>query len=158
MIDTDFIATGGPGGHAWNVVRSEADHLMFKHAGENGADVFDGVKVNGIEFEPLDGMPAEPSASELGRPVSASWSCKATGAKGAIGFDYLVDATGRAGLVSTKYMKNRRYNQGLKNVASWGYWSGAASYGVGTAREGDPYFEAIEGDYNRPDDSYLLAQ
>ncbi|QRD93406.1 hypothetical protein F9C07_7863 [Aspergillus flavus] len=141
---TDFIAAGGPGSHAWNVVRSEADHLMFKHAGENGAQVFDGVKVNSIEFEQIDGLTVDPSLSELGRPVSATWSCKATGEKGSITFEYLIDATGRAGLVSTKYMKNRRYNQGLKNVASWGYWSNAGSYGVGTPREGDPYFEAIE--------------
>ncbi|KJK66575.1 Tryptophan halogenase [Aspergillus parasiticus SU-1] len=141
---TDFIAAGGPGSHAWNVVRSEADHLMFKHAGENGAQVFDGVKVNSIEFEQIDGLTVDPSLAELGRPVSATWSCKATGEKGSITFEYLIDATGRAGLVSTKYMKNRRYNQGLKNVASWGYWSNASSYGVGTPREGDPYFEAIE--------------
>ncbi|KAE8337078.1 hypothetical protein BDV24DRAFT_177948 [Aspergillus arachidicola] len=141
---TDFIAAGGPGSHAWNVVRSEADHLMFKHAGENGAQVFDGVKVNNIEFEQIDGLTVDPSLAELGRPVSATWSCKATGEKGSITFEYLIDATGRAGLVSTKYMKNRRYNQGLKNVASWGYWSNAGSYGVGTPREGDPYFEAIE--------------
>ncbi|KAF3483149.1 CrpH protein [Arthroderma uncinatum] len=135
---TDFIAAGGPGSHAWNVVRSEADHLMFKHAGENGAKVFDGVKVTGIDFEPLT-----EATSELGRPVSASWSCKAQKTSGVVKFEYLVDATGRAGLVSTKYMKNRTYNQGLKNVATWGYWKGASSYGIGTPREGDPYFEAI---------------
>src|ERR1700743_1382918 len=28
---TDFIAAGGPGNYAWNVVRSEADHPMFQH-------------------------------------------------------------------------------------------------------------------------------
>ncbi|KAK2836992.1 hypothetical protein FQN49_006518, partial [Arthroderma sp. PD_2] len=140
---TDFIAAGGPGSHAWNVVRSEADHLMFKHAGENGAKVFDGVKVTGIDFEPLTEASSDPALGKLGRPVSASWSCKAKGASGVVKFEYLIDATGRAGLVSTKYMKNRTYNQGLKNVATWGYWKGASSYGIGTPREGDPYFEAI---------------
>jgi len=45
-----------------------------------------------------------------------------------------LDASGRAGLISTKYLENRRYNQGLKNVASWGYWKGASDYGVGTRR------------------------
>ncbi|KAF7168573.1 hypothetical protein CNMCM5623_001555 [Aspergillus felis] len=138
---TDFIAAGGPGSHAWNVVRSEADHIMFKHAGKSGAKVFDGVKVNGIDFEPLPGAAKD---SALGRPVCATWASKGTGTSGTVKFEYLVDATGRAGLVSTKYMKNRRYNEGLKNVASWGYWKGAGSYGVGTPREGDPYFEAIE--------------
>jgi flavin-dependent dehydrogenase len=117
---------------------------MFKHAGESGAKVFDGVRVNGIDFEPLPGASKD---SALGRPVSATWASKGTGTSGTVRFEYLVDATGRAGLVSTKYMKNRRYTQGLKNVANWGYWKGAGSYGVGTPREGDPYFEAIEGMY-----------
>jgi hypothetical protein len=60
-------------------------------------------------------------------------------------FDYLIDASGRAGLVSTKYLKNRRYNQGLKNVASWAYWTGGGTYGVGTHKVGAPYFEALKG-------------
>ena len=47
-------------------------------------------------------------------------------------FDYLVDASGRAGLVSTKYLKNRKNNQGLKNLANWGYWKGAGEYAVDT--------------------------
>lgn len=146
LIDTDFIAAGGPGNHAWNVVRSEADHIMFKHAGESGAAVFDGIKVNNLEFSQGDGLEAKNSElPEIGRPVSASWLQKSTGASGTIRFEYVVDATGRAGLVSTKYMKNRHYNEGLKNVANWGYWKGAGSYGVGTPREGDPYFEALKG-------------
>ncbi|GBF64191.1 flavine halogenase [Trichophyton mentagrophytes] len=140
---TDFVAAGGPGSYAWNVIRSEADHLIFKHAGENGAKTFDGVKVNAINFEPLTEDNSDPVSTDLGRPVSATWTRKADKTSGVIKFEYLVDATGRAGLVSTKYMKNRTYNQGLKNVATWGYWKGASSYGIGTPREGDPYFEAI---------------
>lgn len=143
--DTDFVAAGGPGSYAWNVIRSEADHLIFKHAGENGAKTFDGVKVNAINFEPLSEENSDPVSTDLGRPVSATWTRKADKSSGVIKFEYLVDATGRAGLVSTKYMKNRTYNQGLKNVATWGYWKGASSYGIGTPREGDPYFEAIAG-------------
>ena len=84
--------------------------------------------------------------SDLGKPVSASWS-KKDGTTGTIKFEYLVDASGRAGLISTKYLKNRRYNQGLKNVASWGYWKGAGQYALGTEKEGQPYFEALEGTY-----------
>lgn len=80
-----------------------------------------------------------------GRPVSASWSRKADGTSGVIKFNYLIDASGRAGLVSTKTLKNRRYNQGLKNVACWGYWKGASSYGEGKAWKNQPYFEALQG-------------
>ncbi|KAJ7690150.1 hypothetical protein B0H14DRAFT_3100981 [Mycena olivaceomarginata] len=32
-----------------------------------------------------------------------------------------------------------------KNVACWGYWSGAGIYGGGTSREGAPWFEALTG-------------
>lgn len=111
---------------------------MFKHAGKSGAKIFDGVKVKTIDFVP------DSEAPDLGRPVSATWSRK-DGSSGVTKFEYLVDATGRAGLVSTKYLKNRKYNQGLKNVASWGYWKGASDYGVGTPAEGQPYFEALGG-------------
>jgi flavin-dependent dehydrogenase len=78
----------------------------------------------------------------MGTPVSASWSQKEGGATGTIRFQYLVDATGRAGLVSTKYAKNRKYNQGLKSIAVWGYWESAATHGPGV---GDPFFEATQG-------------
>ncbi len=143
-VDTDFVAAGGPNGYSWNVVRSEADDLMFRHAGKSGAKIFDGVKVNTIDFLPLDSKTMGSEGSDLGRPVSAAWS-KKDGSSGTIEFEYIVDASGRAGIVSTKYLKNRRYNQGLKNVASWGYWKGASQYGVGTPKEGQPYFEALEG-------------
>lgn len=143
LLVTDFIAAGGAGNHAWNVVRSEADHLLFKHAGESGAKTFDGVKVGGIEFEPQHGDgDVKDTAMGLGRPVSASWLRKDSGVSGTIRFKYLVDASGRAGLVSTKYMKNRKYNQGLKSMAVWGYWKSAGTAGPGV---GDPYFEAIQG-------------
>lgn len=145
-IDTDFIAHGGAGNHSWNVVRSEADELMFRHAGKCGAQIFDGVKVNSIEFIPSNTPNAtlESGGIDPGRPVSASWSRK-DGSSGQIKFDYLVDASGRAGLVSTKYLKNRKNNQGLKNIANWGYWQGSGEYGMDTPRQGQPLFEALSG-------------
>ena len=119
---------------------------MFKHAGKSGAKVFDAVKVNAINFVPWEGKNGsmDSEVPDPGRPVSATWSRK-DGTSGVIRFEYLVDASGRAGMVSTKYLKNRRYNQGLKNVASWGYWKGTAPWAVGTPREGQPYFEALPG-------------
>ena len=119
---------------------------MFQHAGKSGAKIFDGTKVTNIEFTPLEqnGDVTETSDPNPGRPVSATWSRK-DGSTGNVKFDYLVDASGRAGVVSTKYLKNRTFNQDLKNVASWGYWSGAIQYGVGTPKEGQPYFEALQG-------------
>ncbi|KAK3323013.1 hypothetical protein B0H66DRAFT_442669, partial [Apodospora peruviana] len=108
-----FIAVNGPDGYAWNVVRSESDMLMFEHASHCGARVFDHNKVESIGF---DGQ---------GQPTSARWlSRKDGGSTGTIRVEYLVDATGRAGLLSTKYLKNRKFNQGIKNLANWGYWKG----------------------------------
>ena len=146
QIDTDFIVNAGPDSYAWNVIRSESDTLMFQHAGKCGAKIFDGVKVNGLEFKPFEGKHAHMNygTANPGQPVSATWSRK-DGSSGKITFDYLVDASGGAGIVSTKYMKNRSFNQDLKNVASWGYWQGAINYGVGTPKEGQPFFEALQG-------------
>ncbi|KAJ5834970.1 FAD/NAD(P)-binding domain-containing protein [Penicillium robsamsonii] len=143
--DTDFVAAGGPDAYAWNVDRAEADNLMFQHARKSGAKAFDGVKVNSIEFVPLNEQNGQ-TDSELpnpGRPVSADWSRK-DGTSGTLKFKYIIDASGRAGLVSTKYYKNRKYNQGLKNIASWGYWENAKTHAPGTQREGQPFFEALQ--------------
>lgn len=142
FLGTDFIAVNGPKGYAWNVIRSEADHLIFKHAATNGAKAFDGVKVQSIEFK-------NASDEDLGRPVAATWKAK-DGTTGDIAFDYLIDASGRQGIVSTKYMKNRKYNQGLKNMAKWGYWKNVKPYALGTSREGAPFFEALTGKYRHP--------
>ncbi|KAL8671298.1 MAG: hypothetical protein Q9168_004200 [Polycauliona sp. 1 TL-2023] len=138
---TDFVSAGGEGGYAWNVVRSEADELLFKHATECGAKTFDQTKVASIEFAWPD--PAAIDPQPQGRPVSATWSRK-DGSSGTISMDYIVDASGRNGLISTKYLKNRHYNKGLKNIASWGYWKGGGVHGVGTHKEGAPYFEALK--------------
>lgn len=146
--DTDFVVNAGPDSYAWNVVRSESDNLMFQHAGKSGAKIFDGVKVSSIDFTASEdehaGSKTETTTANPGRPVSASWSRK-DGSAGEIKFDYLVDASGRAGIVSTKYLKNRTFNQELKNIANWGYWKGAISYGIGTPKEGQPFFEALQG-------------
>lgn len=141
--DTDFVAAGGPEGYAYNVVRSESDHLIFKHAGKSGAQTFDQTKVDSLEFEPTN----EDWDNDLpnpGRPISAKWSRK-DGSSGVIKFDDLIDASGRVGLLTTKYLKNRKYNQGLKNIATWGYFKNTTGYGIGTHVEGDPYFEALQG-------------
>ncbi|RDW58540.1 uncharacterized protein DSM5745_11231 [Aspergillus mulundensis] len=141
LSDTDFVAASGPGGYAWNVIRSEADELLFKHAAECGVKAFDETKVASIEFSSPDH--GSGNVSPLGRPVSATWTRK-DGTSGTISMDYIVDASGRTGLISTRYLKDRSYNKGLRNVASWGYWRGGGVHGVGTHKEGAPYFEALK--------------
>ena len=121
---------------------------MFKHSKKQGAQTFDGVKVNSVEFEPCEDPEflADSKTPIAGRAKSASWSRK-DGSSGTINFDYVVDASGRAGVISTKYLKNRTVNEGLRNIAHWTYWKGAAAYGVGTERETSPFFEALAGIY-----------
>ncbi|KAK0498924.1 hypothetical protein EDD18DRAFT_55561 [Armillaria luteobubalina] len=119
---------------AWNVKRSEFDEILLRHAEELGAQVFENHRVTNLTF-------ADKNVSE-GRPISAEFSCP-DGALRSISFDYLVDASGRAGIMSTKYLKNRKFNSALRNVASWGYWTGANRYMPGSERDNAPFFEAL---------------
>ncbi|KAI0743665.1 hypothetical protein C8Q80DRAFT_855359 [Daedaleopsis nitida] len=168
LLDTDFVALGASN-NAWNVVRSEFDHLLLKHAAECGAKVYEQTRVTDITFEntpppspirsffpqiPFRAPGARRSstvefavngpqdAATLGRPRSVIYET-ALGAKREITFDYLVDASGRAGIMSTKYLKNRKFNASLKNVAVWGYWKNTGMYGKDTPRENAPFFEAL---------------
>ncbi|KAL2045917.1 hypothetical protein ABVK25_011938 [Lepraria finkii] len=141
---TDYVAAGGPEAYTWNVVRSESDDLTFRHAGKMGAKIFDGVKIESIDFSGDSGIkvPEGGKVANLGRPVSADWKRK-DGTTGSIKFEYVIDASGRAGIVSNKYYKNRKFNQGLKNVAQWGYWENTGVYAEGTRRHNQPFFEAL---------------
>ncbi|KXN81598.1 Tryptophan 2-halogenase [Leucoagaricus sp. SymC.cos] len=130
---TDFIARGPEFG-SWNVVRSEFDNIVFRHAAASGAKVFDKVKVSTIEFE----KQGDPKS----RPIAANYQT-ADGKEGRIAFDYLVDSSGRNGVMSTKYLKNRHTNESLKNIAIWGYWENFGRYKPGTDRENAIWIEAL---------------
>ncbi|KAG2066157.1 FAD/NAD(P)-binding domain-containing protein [Suillus decipiens] len=129
---TDFAGLGHFNS-VWNVVRSEFDKLLLDHAASCGAKVFEQTSVKSLRF----------STTEPSRPVAAEWLRSVDGEAGEISFDYLVDASGRVGLMSTKHLRNRHVNASLKNIALWGYWKGAGSYGVNTTREGAPWFETL---------------
>lgn len=112
---------------------------------EKRRECLDAVKVESLSFTKTIGsisLRAGSGNSEErpGKPVSVSWIRKSDGSSGTIHFDYLVDASGRAGLVSTKYMKTRIPNKRLQSMAVWGYWKGAGTYGPGA---GDPFSEAL---------------
>ncbi|KAH8101529.1 FAD/NAD-P-binding domain-containing protein [Cristinia sonorae] len=133
---TDFIAIDPKNG-SWNVVRSEFDEILLRHAAKNGVRVLEGVNVTKINFDPNSESP------DCLRPISAEWQSKTLDQSGNIAFDWLVDASGRTGLMSTKYLRNRRLNSSLKNVACWGYWKGAGRYSPGTNRENAIWIEAL---------------
>lgn len=128
-------------------VRSEFDDMLLNHARSCGAKVYEETRVKSLQF----------SSTDPTRPISATWvrSTKSqssgkpgidhlTPMSGTTTFEYLIDATGREGLMNT-YLKHRQFNASLKNIAVWGYWSGVGVYGEGTSREGAPWFEALTG-------------
>ncbi|MEU5265870.1 NAD(P)/FAD-dependent oxidoreductase [Amycolatopsis sp. NPDC021455] len=106
-----FAAQGGAP-NAWQVVRSEMDKILLDHARELGVGVHEQTAVRELEFD-------------AGRPVAARWDSGETGESGRITFDYLVDASGRAGVMATKYLKSRKLHGVFRNVATWSYWKGA---------------------------------
>ncbi|KAF7335080.1 hypothetical protein MVEN_02258500 [Mycena venus] len=131
---TDFTHGGrAPERASWNVTRADLDNILLKHAAESGASVYEGVRVTDIIF----------SADNPEKPIAAEW--KSDQGSGQIKFSWLVDASGRSGIMSTRYLKNRKFaqNQALKKLASWGYWEAAGMYGKGTTRENAPWFEAL---------------
>lgn len=99
---------------AWQVVRSEFDQILLDNARDCGAQVHERTVIRDVEFRD-------------GRPVAARWSPAGDPSKSwRIGFDYLVDASGRSGLLSARHFKNRRVHEMFRNVACWTYWKGAA--------------------------------
>ena len=72
--------------YSFQVVRSQFDQLLLEHAKSQGVQVFEGTEIRNLSF---DGD----------RPRSATWSQIVGGhGTGEVSFDYLVDASGRAGL------------------------------------------------------------
>ncbi|MEZ5966398.1 MAG: NAD(P)/FAD-dependent oxidoreductase [Planctomycetota bacterium] len=105
----DFGELRGNYTHAYQVPRAEFDHMLLKHAAAQGVQVFEGTAVRDIEHTD-------------GRPVAARWEQKASGLSGVVHFDHVIDASGRKGILATRYLHNRRVHSMFKNVAVWGYW------------------------------------
>jgi flavin-dependent dehydrogenase len=108
-----FEEIGARATYSWQVPRADFDQVLLRHAAELGVSVREGITVKDLEFKD-------------GRPAAARWTSETE--EGLIGFDYLVDASGRFGLLS-RHLKNRRYHDAFRNVAAWAYWKGAESAG-----------------------------
>lgn len=133
---TDFVSLN-PDNASWNVSRAEFDDLLLRHAEECGVRVFEETAVTSVDFMDND---------TKSRPIAVHYEDKSGEwpISGTISFDYLIDASGRNGVMSTKYLKNRKNNQSLKNIATWGYWKGCERYSPGTSRENAIYVEALQ--------------
>ena len=109
--ELDFTKLRHP--YSFQVVRAEFDQLLLEHAKSQGVKVYEGTEIRGLTF---DGE----------RPCSAIWAQGPGDTNtGEISFDTLVDASGRAGIMGMRYLKNRHYHDAFQNVAIWGYWQGA---------------------------------
>lgn len=139
--------------------------MLLNHARSSGASIYEQTRVESISFLDTDTdiptsvswthtpppLPLSPPAS----PTLSTFPCSmhptagnlklSTQISGTTTFEYLIDATGRAGIMSTRYLKNRHFNASLKNIAVWGYWKNVDSYGTGSKRHGAPWFEALTG-------------
>ncbi|MEQ9483537.1 NAD(P)/FAD-dependent oxidoreductase [Coleofasciculus sp. F4-SAH-05] len=98
--------------YSFQVPRAEFDKLLLDHASSQGVKVFEGVEVCKLSF---DGE----------RPRSGIWSESIDNCSGELSFDYLIDASGRSGLMATRYLQNRQYHEEFQNLGIWGYWKGA---------------------------------
>ncbi len=113
--EVDF---GGPEAslYGFQVVRSEFDQLMLDHAESQGVDVRRHTTVARLLFDGERAVGAEIVNAQGSETVA---------------FDMLVDASGRNGMLATRYLKNRRHHEAFRNVAIWGYWRNANPLSTG---------------------------
>ncbi|KAJ7796256.1 putative halogenase [Mycena olivaceomarginata] len=124
---TDFISSD-PNKAAWNVVRSEFDEILLRHAAESGACVCEGVQVTGITF----------SSDDERRPVSAAWKSD-VGSKGEVRFKWLNIAfwaywTGTGTYEPGTRRENAPWFEALTDETGWSWFiplhNGTVSVGV----------------------------
>ncbi len=100
--------------HSYEVVRSEFDKILLDHAVESGAMVFEETRVSAIKLTQGVG------------PESLDWVRGSE--SGTTSFDFLVDASGLNGMLSSKYLHNRTFQEHFANVAVGNYWRNYTSY------------------------------
>lgn len=96
---------------AYQVRRSEFDHILFRNAGRKGAELLEGVRASRIDFE-ADGRGALVTAKDEAGKV-LQWQAR-----------FVIDASGRDTLLANQLQvkeKNRRHN----SAAVYGHFTGA---------------------------------
>ncbi|HEY4454496.1 MAG TPA: NAD(P)/FAD-dependent oxidoreductase [Pseudonocardiaceae bacterium] len=102
----------GPNVSSWQVDRADFDKLLLDHADSRGVRVVQGASVKRVLFDGDRGYAAE-WIHDSGTHFTE--------------FDYLVDASGRAGVLSAQHFRDRRRHEIFRNVAIWGYFDGGAT-------------------------------
>ncbi|WUH98861.1 tryptophan 7-halogenase [Spirillospora sp. NBC_00431] len=97
---------------SWHVDRDVFDNIVLENCAEAGAELHTEATVKKVVF---DGD----------RPVAVEW-CRNSNPDEIIrtSADYIVDASGRAGIIANKQFRHRRPHEIFRNVAIWGYWTG----------------------------------
>lgn len=97
---------------SWQVDRADFDHILLKNAREQGAEVIERATVTNVI---MDGD----------RPTAVEWTVHGDDTIHTTEFDFLVDASGRAGVLAKKGLLQREQLPGFRNVAVWSYWEGS---------------------------------
>ena len=96
---------------SWQVDRADFDDVLLKHAASQGAEVVEGARARKVLFED-------------GRAVGVEWDRQGTTLTEHA--DHVIDASGRAGLLSAKHFHDRVPHDVFRNVAVWGYYQGGS--------------------------------
>ncbi|WP_414445280.1 NAD(P)/FAD-dependent oxidoreductase [Burkholderia sp. 22PA0106] len=97
---------------SWQVDRATYDDILLRNAEQQGVEVIEGATVKRIVF---DGE----------RAVAAEWMRRGEEVTQRVDFDYVIDASGRHGVLSQQHFDMRQQHEIFKNVAVWSYWTGA---------------------------------
>lgn len=99
-------------GWSWQVDRAPFDELLLRNASDQGVEVFERATANQVVFDAAQ------------RPSAVQWTSADDNEPHTTTCDFLVDASGRAGVLA-KHFGMRRAHQGFRNIAIWSYWRGA---------------------------------
>ena len=97
---------------SWQVDRASYDEILLRNATKQGVKVIEGAKVDKVIFE-------------AGRAVAAEWRQNDNDTVLTTRFRFVIDASGRDGVLSRRTFRNRREHEIFQNIAVWGYWTGA---------------------------------
>lgn len=94
---------------SWQVDRGTFDHILLRNAAKQGATVVEGGQVKEIGLD------------SSGRPKTVYWECP-HGKNHETTFDFIIDASGRAGVLGHRTLGLRQENPEFRNTAIWSYW------------------------------------
>jgi flavin-dependent dehydrogenase len=108
----DWAKLIDPDAWSWQVDRAAYDHILLCNAKEQGVKVIEGATVKRVLFEG-------------DRATGAEWVRRGDSHVNTARFRYIVDASGRTGVLSQQHFKMRSQHAIFQNIAIWGYWKGA---------------------------------